>query len=272
MLNTKLAGLLLIISVTALLYHPGHAQEQTAISEEWQFEIAPYLWLPELDGDSTLSGVTGPSEFSASDLLGFADFVAMGRIEAWKDKWGLFFDGAYVDLGADFTVSVPLVTAKVDLDFKQAMLDFGVSYRLLELPMGENGAQKLLFEPLGGLRYVYLKQEVDIKGPLAGVFPGRRLGGSEDWVEPFVGGRIKWVLSETLSLAVRADIGGFGIGSASDLTWNLVAGFDWRFKDSMSLKVGYRIMDTNYERGRGSNKFDMDAQMRGPIFALAMHF
>ena len=40
------------------------------------------------------------------------------------------------------------------------------------------------------------------------------------WVDPFVGGRIFIPLDKKWYLGLRGDIGGFGIGNASDLALN----------------------------------------------------
>ena len=120
-----------------------------------------------------------------------------------------------------------------------ALLDFGVGYRLVELPVGES--QKLTFDPIGGIRYAYFKDEanIDPAGPLGGIISGRTLGGDEEWVEPFFGGRVRWDITDKLAAAVRGDIGGFGIGSASQLTWNLIAGIDYQLTEKMSFKFAY---------------------------------
>ena len=45
------------------------------------------------------------------------------------------------------------------------------------------------------------------------------IGGEEDWVEPMIGGRIIYYTSDKLMFGVSGDVGGFGIGEASDLSW-----------------------------------------------------
>ncbi len=79
-------------------------------------------------------------------------------------------------------------------------------------------------------------------------------------------------LSETWTAAVRGDIGGFGIGEASDLTWNVLAGFDYRAWENTSIKFGYRIYDIDYEGGSGAEAIGLDVRIRGPWLAVTMHF
>jgi len=146
----------------------------------------------------------------------------------------------------------------------------------LETTVGQDNDQKLSFDLLGGGRYMNLEGEVDVRtgGPLAGpgLAIGRTFGRREEWVDPIVGGRLRWDIDEKLAAAVRFDFGGFNIGNGSNLTWNLLAGIDYKLKENMSLKAGYRILDIDYDSGSGTNEFGLDAQFRGPIFGLTIKF
>ncbi len=234
--------------------------------------MTPYFWAAEIDGDATLRGRTGPVDVSFSDLLDNLDIAFMGRLETWKGEWGLFLDGLYMDLGAEF--STPQGSISADIDVKMTMLEFGIGYHLWETQVGKEGSQKLSFDLLGGGRYMNLEGEVDVRtnGPLSGLGLGRTFGRREEWVDPIVGGRLRWDIDEKLAAAVRFDFGGFGIGDGSNLTWNLLAGIDYKLKENMSLKVGYRIFDMDYDSGSGNKEFGLDAQFRGPIFGLTIKF
>jgi opacity protein-like surface antigen len=228
-----------------------------------------------IKGDATLRGRTGSVDVSFSDILDKLDIAFMGRLEAWQGKWGLFFDGLYMDLGAEFATSGILVTTDTDIDVKMTMLDFGIGHQVWETPLGKDNDQKLSFDLFGGARYMNLDSEIDIKlgGPLADIIsPGRKFGRREEWVEPIVGGRLRWDLNNKLAAAVRFDFGGFDIWDGSNLTWNLLAGIDYQLSRNMNLKAGYRIFDIDYDSGSGSNEFGIDAQFRGPIFGLTILF
>ena len=79
-------------------------------------------------------------------------------------------------------------------------------------------------------------------------------------------------MTKNLAAGVRVDFGGFGIGSASKLTWNFLAGVDWQFKENMSLKLGYKISDMDYEGGSGSDKIGFDGKIQGPMIGLTILF
>lgn len=267
----------LVISTTISFQEVLGAEQNTENtlknSNQWNIEFTPYFWAAEIKGDATLRGRTGPVEVGFSDLLDNLDIAFMGRLEAWKGEWGLFLDGLYMDLGAEFTTPRGLVSA--DMDVKMTILEFGLGYHLWETQVGKEGSQKLSFDLLGGGRYINLEGELDVRtnGPLSDIIAvGRTFRGRQEWVDPIIGGRLKWGINEKLAAAVRFDFGGFNIGNGSNLTWNLVAGIDYKLKENMSLKAGYRILDIDYDSGSGNKEFGIDAQFRGPIFGLTIKF
>ena len=210
---------------------------------------------------------------SFPDLMTESELILMLRIpEVSKAK--NYSNSLYMDIGAEFSTPQGLVST--DIDVKVTMLEFGLGYRLLETPVGKDDNQKLTFDLLGGGRYMNLKGEVDVitNGPLSGL--GLAVGSTYDrrgeWVDPFIGGRLKWDINEKLAANVRFDFGGFGIGEGSNLTWNFLAGIDYKLKENVSLKAGYRIFDLDHDSGSGSNEFGMDAQFRGPIIGLMILF
>jgi opacity protein-like surface antigen len=268
-----LLAIVILFAVSSVL--PVYAQEPTSPSDEWEIRLMPYVWMPSLDADTTVNGLEGSIDLSFGDILDSLDFTAMGRVEAWKGNWGLTFDVVYFDLGADggFEGTSGPGSFDLDIDVKLSMVDFGLAYRLFEQRFGEICKQKLTFEPYGGLRYVYLKQEAYLDGSLPSVGPnGETLGKSENWVEPFIGGRILWELNNKIAINIRGDAGGFGVGSASRLTWNFVAGVDCKLSKKVSIDAGYRILDIDYSRGSGSDKFALDAELKGPVLGMTILF
>jgi hypothetical protein len=75
---------------------------------------------------------------------------------------------------------------------------------------------------------------------------------------------------DRLSVSVRGDIGGFGVGS--HFTWNLAAILRYQVSPRVSAGAGYRILDINYSEGTGTRAFRYDVQMRGPVLGLDLHF
>jgi len=239
-------------------------------SDPWTFELIlyPYIMPARIDGRSTVAGLSVPISFHLKEVINDLSFSSAVRFEAWKGRWGLTLDAMYTKIEGD-PLSIGPITP--DVEIVQAAVEFGVSYRFLETNLVSTSEEESAFgypltcELMGGGRYAYLKQRLSI-GPLP------RLGRSEDWVEPWIGMRFRLGLSDRLRLESRFDFGGFGVGSASKLTWNAIVGIDYRIKENMSLKLGYRIYDIDYSNGSGFNKFGFDAKIHGPTIGVAFRF
>lgn len=275
-MNTLLKPMILVVFLfTVSLACPVYGQEQTSSSDDLEIRLMPYFWMPSLDADATVSGLSGSVDLDFGDVIDHLDFAAMGRVEAWKNKWGLTFDGLFMNLGASgsFKGSREATHFNLDADVRLGMADLGLAYRIFEKSFGNNKEQQLTFEPYGGLRYAYLRQKIDLEITIPDIGSrGATLGGSEDWVEPFVGGRIRWDLNDKLAFSFRGDAGGFGIGSASDLLWQVAGSVDFQLSKNISLSAGYRLVDLDYSRGSGSNELGIDLRAKGPFLGLTIVF
>jgi len=247
------------------------AQGSIAFAEEhsWQHDVQPYIWFPtSVEGTSTVDGGAAKLDLDASDMADMINFAFSLRYEAWKGKFGIIVDGMYVDLEADFKDALPAPpfspgsSVKVEPDIEQVVVDLAGAYRL------DYG--KWSTDLIGGLRYTYIKQEIELNFPSP--VPTQDLGGSKDYVEPMVGARVIWALSDKWRATLRGDMSGFGVGSGSDLTWNALAGAAYTYSEKASIKLGYRIYDIDYSNGSGSNEFGVDLQLHGPYLGASFSF
>ena len=247
-----LCGLLLFLA-SPLAY----AAEGQSGGDKWEFHVIPYIWMAGISGDVTSKGRRASVDESFSDILDNLDFGGFLHLEAAKGKWALFGDGTYVKLSVDRTL--------IYVGSEQVQVELGGAYRFAQLPLGKEGGRLVSFEALAGGRYNYVKSEVEILSLLKSTE-------SQDWVDPIVGIRLMAGLTEKLSLRVRGDIGGFGIGSSSDFAWNVVAVLGYRISRGISIGAGYRILDVDYDKGSGLRRFEYDVTTSGPVLGLAFHF
>ena len=234
----------------------------------WTIQGGLYLFLAGIDGEASVAGTTANIDLSFSDIFDAFDiFAVSGRVEAWKDKkWGIIFDGMYLDLEGDFLTPGPLPLA-IKADITQVQIDLGLGYRVLDQPLRRDDTEwpRVVVDLLGGGRYQYFKSELTI-----GALP--TIGASSDWIEPFIGGRAGLRFNDKFSFVVRGDAGGFGIGSASDLTWNLMAGINYRLKETMTLHAGYKVQGLDFSSGNGLSQIGADWTTQGLVLALTMTF
>ena len=88
-MNTGFRYLLSIVvffAVSSVL--PVYGQEPPSPANEWEIRLMPYVWMPSMDADVTVNGLSGSVDVSFGDILDdYLDFTIMGRVEAWKGKW-----------------------------------------------------------------------------------------------------------------------------------------------------------------------------------------
>lgn len=281
-------------------------KEYSPLDKKWEFKITPYGVLSDFNGNATLDGYQSPNlKAKFSDIIDFVDFTASGRAELWHNKWGLIFDGYYVDLGQEVntkinippgtfikgrTVTIPagrfrpgrsfvippgpglnLDGPGIKLDTKMGFYDFAASYRYALRGPSLIKGKSVFIEPLLGLRVASIKQQVDFTpGTLGKRFgvSGRSPSRNITYIEPFIGTNVSYRLSKYLSTSIRGDIGGCGIGNASHLTWNMVSTLGIHLNEKIILNLGYAIKDINYSSGSGRREFGLDGMMKGPWLGL----
>jgi hypothetical protein len=98
--------------------------------------------------------------------------------------------------------------------------------------------------------------------------------GSIDWVDPFVGARLRQQLARGVSLILRGDVGGFGTGS--DFSWQVLATYNWRMStfDGHVIDgyLGYRALSVDYSQGSGIKEYKYDVLMQGPVMGATLRF
>ena len=239
----------------ALLVAPA----QPAAAAGWDWDFALYLFALGLDGRMVVRGTEADVDVGFSDILEDLEMSATGHLQATKrdSRWGFFGDVFYSSLGRNFEQP----NGEYDLD--QIYLEGAATYA-----MGEN------FRFLGGLRYTKMDLTLDLRPPVTPpIEPGpgpQRFEGDQSWTDLMVGGVYRTMFTERFGFSARGDLAGFGIADSSDLTWNLILLGQFKATSRISLIVGWRWFDTDYENK--DDLFVFDVLQSGPIFAFNYSF
>jgi hypothetical protein len=263
--------------------------------EEWQFFVAPYMWIPGMNVNTTLVGRTSSVNQGWWDMVPklFSDAIGvMGRAEVWKGKWGFFVDSYYIylegngsdnrgktpDLGRRRTIPVSLVLHG-DLKYitRASSVDFGPRYLLGTVKLrADRPLPVLSFEVLAGGRYnnysQYLKLNVD--ATLTGPLQTRSAGGSfvnkinRSFLEPMLGMRLGLWLTPKALFYLRASVGGFGFASDNNLDSDMELSFGYKVQKHTYLYVGYRAHSVSAK----SDDFTLNAWFHGPILGAVFVF
>jgi hypothetical protein len=266
-------------SVYATENERANSRSAASDPKDWEFLIAPYLWLSNLNGDITVRGIQSNVDIGVIDALKHLDFGFAFHGEVWwKGKLGIFVDPFYVRLSDNQGVELRRFNISANLTATTWIVEFGAAYRVGTWPVGspynsfvQKAEPSVTLELLAGGRYWRLKNEVDISGS-RGILSGE-FDATKSWVDPFIGARIRLELAKKLFLQIRGDIGGFDI--ASEFTANIFPSIAYEFSChgvGIAPFVGYKALYVNYETGSGNDQFQYKTWMYGPLLGVAFRF
>jgi hypothetical protein len=233
--------------------------EAEASGDAWQFRLAPYFWMPRTKMSLDVGEVSRSTTIDFLDVVPDLHFAFAAHFEAMWREWTGFLDLFYISMGQ----SEPKSGISVSTNIQEMFFEFGATYRLPPLSLGRAG--RLTFEPLAGGRFMWVDTSLG--------FPNRKVSGSGSVIDPMVGGRITYHITDTVALWFRGDVAGFGISdNQSKPTYNLLGGLEWRFKPLASAIVGWRYLNIDIEKGSGSRTFNADIEMNGPFLGVNFYF
>lgn len=258
LVSRKPSGILLCsMFFTLMLGLTAHAE--SAGSDTWHFQLAPYAWLAGQSGTvATLPGLP-PADIDIDfwdDILGNINGAMFLIGEARKDRFGIFMDLAYVNIEDDSATAGPFFSSVVSTTESWIATGAGF-YRMLEQP----GA---FLDVLAGIRYWSVDSTLELR---PGLLRGREVSNKEDWVDPIVGLKGLTSLGDSrFYLSGGAAIGGFGAGS--DFMWDVNVNLGYRWTETISTTIGYRYLDVDYE----DDGFLYDVAQDGPVLGLSWRF
>jgi hypothetical protein len=241
----------------AVLASSAHAQD--APDGGWHFLVEPYAMFPNMKGEAGIGNL--PPAHVDEDPQDIFDNLQMGAMlffEARNDRWALSSDLLYMDLEAD--IAAGALVAGGEVSVSQLGWELAALRRLA--PWFELGL---------GLTYNQIEADVNLEfnGPIV---PPVSAGLTEEWIDPTLVARATWPFGEKWFFQARANLGGFGIGNASELNWQLQADVGYRPSAKWRFTFGYRVIDIDYDQGSGADRFVYDVQTFGPVLRLGYSF
>jgi len=255
------------ILIVSMFFGLAQAEEQDE-SDGWKFVVLPYLWMLSLNGDVAVKGQKSHVDMSFGDILQNLNLAAMANLEVRKGRWGVFANPLYAQLEDDVSSG----DTNADVTINMFILEFGVNYRLGPYALSSTaGAMfpSVTVRPFIGGRYTYLDGDLNVKGDGLPSYDG-----SQDWIDPMVGVHTQWDINRRWNVVLGGSVGGFGVSSHFAWTGLGLIGYKFNFSKSVAGNVllGYRALYQNYDTGTGSNRFEWDTYMYGPIVGLSIGF
>ena len=251
------------------------AQVSAQASDKWQYSAIIYGWLPTIGGKTAFPGAVQSNDIDVdvNTILSHLKFTFMGSLEARKDRYGVFTDFIYLNVGGsksqtrDVNVGgLPLpvgVTGDFNLDIKSVIWTIAGEYRVATDPT----AQVDLF---AGARLLDMQQTLDwtFSADLGPINNPGRTGSKEVTASKWDGivgakGRIGIPGSREWFAPWYVDIG----TGQTDLTWQALGGLGYRFSWGEVIAV-WRYMDYKFKSGSPLEKINFN----GPAMGVAFHW
>ena len=223
-------------------------------SDQWKSFLSIYGWIPAFTGDAKFKGLDFEVDTTYGDTLDNLKFFAMGHYEGFKGRWGIMVDAMYGQLEKDKDYTGGALPGARQFKLTQSLVEVAIPYRLTWNPV--------VADVFIGGRYNYIYGEIGIPS-----VPVKR-DDTLAFVDPIVGGRVFFPLAKGWTLGLRGDLGGFGIGNASDLAANGNVFINWQINELLSLQGGYRALYMKYNEGEN----EWNATQHGPWLGIGFSF
>jgi hypothetical protein len=206
----------------------------------------------------TAEGVRGHSlgfRASPADLLSHFRFGLMGGAEVRRSRLIVTGDMLLARLGDDNALPFPgLGATSANMTATEFLLTPKIGLRVIN-------EEKIKIDALTGFRYWHFGESLNFNpSPL-----GLNFSGSQNFVDPLVGGRIEVAFSPKVLVTILGDVGGWGAGS--QLEYQVAGLLGYKIKPTWSLQAGYRYLTVDYRTSRG---FVFNATSSGVVFGLTL--
>jgi hypothetical protein len=260
-LARRCAFALLVAASCLLPAGPAAAQPAAVPEAGWRLHLTGYGWFASTAGIVGAGGVTGKVDDGFLDTLRQTDSLIglMGRAELRRGRLGLFVDGQHTRLGYDDVRVGPLT---IDAESRLTTVEFGAAWQVAGAAAADPPPGSWALDVLGGGRWTRARNELRFAVGVGG-------DSTADWVDPFVGLRLRGRLSERWEYALRGDVGG-GVGG-SRFAWQAAATLGYGFELfglQATALAGYRALSQDYE----SRRLTYDVTLHGPLIGLNLRF
>jgi hypothetical protein len=260
---SNMRGLAVLFIFISLLVAVRVNAQTPDSSKTYHFFLEPYLLAPSMSGTTGIGKL--PNTFvcvPASELFKYFKIGGMLYAEVHNNRYAFTSDLFYASLSEDASTKNGVLSGTANL--KQFMWELEGLYRLNDWLEAGVGAR--INSITAGANIIYTPPPP---------FLGSKSGSDQKtntWVDPVIVTRLKTWVNNKLLLSLRADIGGFGIGSK--LSWQLQPDIAYRVSKLLQLGLGYRVISMDYEKGTAgsSDYFLYDMQEYGPQLRIGFNF
>jgi len=264
--TTKSALHIILFIAFGGLVFPSQAQdskyEPKGNPVKWNFVVTPFLLVPNVSGHVQSKNLSedfgiGPSEFISSLQGTF-------MMDAEISKGMFFANAAYVF--TDNEVEKILWTSQngnnslvANPELKKHIFEFkpGMRFRL---------GDKFLLDPYAGFRYT----KYYLLGTIEGTINYNELNEKVAFWDPIIGLQSHFYPHPRIPIELKADVGGFGVGS--ELTWSAILNTGYTISPTIDLMIGFAVLENQYENETSlGNKYGLTSTTYGLDFGVRIY-
>lgn len=258
MINKKAVALAAALGAALATLSPLPAQADTAANngmyaaattDNWHFEITPYVWTPGLSGTVTVHDHAFPVDETFSDIFKIVKFALSGLSVAEYRQWLIWTQVDYFYMNTDKLDEPP---SRGNLNTKILLWTVGGGYRF---PLWADGQT---------LDVLIGEQGADMKNTITAYNIGS-VENTRDVLDTVVILRPSFQLTKQLRFNPTLS---YGQGD-SDETYQLQPQLQYQFTDRMEARLGYRKM---HYKITGDRNNILDFNLAGPFIGFGWTF
>ena len=231
------------------------------VSDEWRFEVTPYLWGTGIQGTVNLNnGLAKSADMSTSNVLSNLKSGGMIAAEAHKGKWGIMGDliSATLQNSGSVPVEGGAATVADKITLQQTILTGAFTYTLAN-------TKDAYVDALLGVRAIDIT--ATLSGNLVGTPDKESISKKTSTVDPIIGFKGRYRIADsTWYIPFYGDIGSGG--GTTNVTWQLMAGVGKTFNKVVDASLTYRALYYDMKDGGVLQK----TTMLGPQAAITFKF
>jgi hypothetical protein len=231
---------------------------QAGETNDWSFDVAPYLWLANVSMETSLpdtgQGGSGQVQEFESELSGGFMMAAQVRYRSF----GLLAQFNWLQLDTEAKNPGPLYSSG-DLQSDYIYSTAAFTYAL---PLEGRLNGKFHAEVLAGALLWHVATDLDLD---SGKLPGVESSNSETWAAPLVGLNLGYDLTRHWRLLARGTAGGF---IDSDIQWDVFGGVGYQFNHWCMATVGYRYLLNEHN----NDDFTVNTEAHGVLLGVVFGF
>lgn len=221
----------------------------TAASAQSTQTVVLYGIGASIKGTAQVGSTTADISVDTDTVFDNLEMAGMARYRNETPKWSFVVDGVFLGLeGSNGTVTG---------DINMTIGEFDAGYRFNPVA-----------EAFAGIRYTDLSMEARTTRPVTGEQVIVKNG--DQFIDPIIGVRFAKPLSGRWMLQGQGDVGGFGVGM--NMQWQAMLDVGYRASDLVSVWLGYRTLNQDFDKSGENGKFGMDVTYAGPQAAVGFHF